>query len=80
MDRLDTFIECKQIASKYNRYSEDIVDYTTNSTCTALLHWMDCQEKFDNVIFRPGENKGNLRQVWGQEAILLIRVRKRVRV
>ena len=69
MNRLDILIECQQIADKYNRYNDNIVDHTTNSTCAALLYWMDCQEKFKDVIFRPGENKGNLKQVWGQNVV-----------
>ena len=69
MDRLDCKQEGLLILEEYNRYKGDIVDYTISSTCGFLLYWMERQERFGEVIFRPGENRGNLREVWGEKAV-----------
>ena len=70
MDRLERKEECLLISQVYNRYKdEDIVDFVTKDTCQFLLYWMDRQDRFKDIIFRPGENNGNLRQVWGSKIV-----------
>ncbi len=46
--------QCIYIHKYYNRYKSDQVDMTTAKTCFDILHWMDNQEQFNNVVYAAG--------------------------
>lgn len=74
---MSLFDQCSYIWENYNRYKgRSEIDTTVAPASMQIIHWMDIDPRFDNVIYYAGEKERQgklLKQAWGEQKILEIK-------